>query len=178
MVAAHTIGFVIAIPNARQRARELAATGHSYWSIAVAVAVIASTAALVAAFGRGRHSGPVRISARRRLGQWTALSAWQVVAFAAMEVSERLEVGEPLHALLDERAFRVGVTLQLVVAAIAIALLALAECAGSLVVRVGRAGHRVVTAPALRVRIAAACARGRVASLDRAARAPPAAATL
>jgi hypothetical protein len=180
VVAAHTIGFVLAIPDARARARELAATGHDYWSIAVAVAVIASSAALVAAFGRGRRTIARRVGAsgRGRLAQWAALSAWQIVAFSAMEVTERLEVGESLRALLDERAFRFGLALQLVVAAIAIALLAIAECAGTLVVRVGRSPRAVVIAPTRRFTASHARLHERIIRGDRAARAPPVAASL
>jgi hypothetical protein len=183
VVAAHTIGFVLAIPNARARAHELAATGHDYWSVAVAVAVIASSAALVAAFGSGRRATPragtrAGASGPGRFGQWAALSAWQIVMFSAMEVTERLEVREPLHALLDERAFRIGLALQLVVAAIAIAVLAVAEYAGGLVVRVRRSPRAVVVASTHRLSAACAVLHERIIRSERAARAPPVGATL
>jgi hypothetical protein len=118
VVLAHWLAYVLAIPGAHARAQVLAASGHSYWVMAIKFAVVLGLAALGALFlrhldrsSRTWESGQEafsRIAAR--------LSLLQVMAFIAMEVTERLVVGAPVAHLFHHRLFLMGLALQLIVA--------------------------------------------------------------
>jgi hypothetical protein len=118
VVVAHWLAYVVAIPGAHARAQVLAASGHSYWVMAIKFAVVLGLAALGALFLRHLDRSPrtwesgqeafLRIAAR--------LSLLQVMAFIAMEVTERLVVGAPVAHLFHHRLFLMGLALQLIVA--------------------------------------------------------------
>jgi hypothetical protein len=118
VVLAHWLAYVVAIPGAHARAQVLAASGHSYWVMAIKFAVVLGLAALGALFLRHLDRSPrtwesgqeafSRIAAR--------LSLLQVMAFIAMEVTERLVVGAPVAHLFHHRLFLMGLALQLIVA--------------------------------------------------------------
>jgi hypothetical protein len=118
VVLAHWLAYVLAIPGADARAQVLAASGHSYWVMAIKFAVVLGLAALGALFLRHLDRSPrtwesgqeafSRIAAR--------LSLLQVMAFIAMEVTERLVVGAPVAHLFHHRLFLMGLALQLIVA--------------------------------------------------------------
>jgi hypothetical protein len=119
VVLAHWLAYVLAVPSAHERAEVLAASGHSYWVMAIKLAVVL----VLAAFGTLflQHAG--RPAREQELGREAfspiavRLSLLQVVAFAAMEVTERLVVGAPVAHLFHHRIFLMGLALQLIVAA-------------------------------------------------------------
>ncbi|HVL28065.1 MAG TPA: hypothetical protein VM390_07945, partial [Acidimicrobiales bacterium] len=131
VVVAHAGGYVAAFPAGARRDPHLEATGHGYWPVAVAVAVVAAGVALVLAATAGAARGasarppnPHRRVARR-------LAGWQVGAFVLLEVGERAVAGVPATELLASRAFWLGLALQLPVAVLAARLLLGAERAGA-----------------------------------------------
>jgi hypothetical protein len=118
VVLAHWLAYVLAIPAGHVRAEVLAASGHSYWVLAIKLAVVLGLAAFGTLFlqhvgGRSRGTEPEEepfslIAAR--------LSLLQVAAFTAMEVTERLMVGAPVAHMFHHRIFLMGLALQLIVA--------------------------------------------------------------
>jgi hypothetical protein len=118
VVLAHWLAYVLAIPAAHVRAEVLAASGHSYWVLAIKLAVVLGLAAFGTLFlqhvgGRSRGTEPEEepfslIAAR--------LSLLQVAAFTGMEVTERLMVGAPVAHMFHHRIFLMGLALQLIVA--------------------------------------------------------------
>jgi hypothetical protein len=118
VVLAHWLTYVLAIPATHARAEVLAASGHSYWVMAIKLAVVLGLAALGALFLR--HLGrPPRTweSGQETFSAIAArLSLLQVMAFTAMEVTERLVVGAPVAHLFHHRLFLMGLALQLIVA--------------------------------------------------------------
>jgi hypothetical protein len=116
----------------------LGATGHAYWTQAIAASVLglASLAAtLRRRFRAGRLSGPPQPGEHlgRLAGQ---LAGFQVAIYLVQEALERLEAGIPAHALLDGRLLGIGVAVQ---AAIALALAVLLTLAGRVAEAAGRA---------------------------------------
>jgi hypothetical protein len=118
VVLAHWLAYVLAIPGTHARMQVLAASGHSYWVMAIKFAVVLGLAAIGALFlrhldrsPRPWESGPETFSAIA-----ARLSLLQVMAFTAMEVTERLVVGAPVAHLFHHRLFLMGLALQLIVA--------------------------------------------------------------
>jgi hypothetical protein len=103
-VLAHWLAYVLAIPAAHTRAEVLAASGHSYWVMAIKLAVVLGLAALGALFLRHLGRPPSTWESGQEAFSAIAarLSLLQVTAFIAMEVTERL--------------FLMGLALQLIVA--------------------------------------------------------------
>jgi hypothetical protein len=118
VVLAHWLAYVLAIPAAHVRAEVLAASGHSYWVLAIKLAVVLGLAGFGTLFlqhvgGRSRGTEPEEepfslIAAH--------LSLLQVAAFTAMEVTERLMVDAPVAHMFHHRIFLMGLALQLIVA--------------------------------------------------------------
>jgi hypothetical protein len=138
VVLAHWLAYVLAIPAAHVRAEVLAASGHSYWVLGVKLAVVLGLAAFGTAFLR--HVGRVAPGGESGRDAFspiaTRLIFLQVIAFTAMEVTERLVVGAPLAHLFHHRIFLMGLALQLIVGA-----------AGALLLLwLGRAAERVAEA--------------------------------
>jgi hypothetical protein len=127
VVVAHAVDYVVVYPEANERAAQLHATGHTYWSVAVVAAVAAAVVAmLVAAWWGGRRArGAPR--ARSEVTSLAWVLAWQVAAFAVMEAGERATAGLSPSALLSSRAFWFGLVLQLPVAWLATRLLRATE---------------------------------------------------
>src|SRR6266540_2344878 len=105
VVLAHWLGYVLAIPAAHARAEVLVASGHSYWVMAIKLAVVLGLAALGGLFLRHLGRPPRTWESRQEAFSATAarLSLLQVVAFTAMEVTERLVVGAPVAHLFHHR---------------------------------------------------------------------------
>ena len=121
VVAAHAIDYRIAYPDAVDRAHALAASGHGYWPLATSAAILGAGLAAAGAVVRGATGS-------RRRARGTELAAFQVTLFALIEVGERVAAGRSPAALphmLTERTFLLGVGVQLVLAAIVAAALAL-----------------------------------------------------
>ncbi len=85
----HTVAYRLLVPDAHSRALELAASGHGYLSGANALGLVAAIIVLAALFLGGvmrmHDAVPQHLAAR--------LIAFQVAAFLAMEVLERLASG-------------------------------------------------------------------------------------
>lgn len=141
VVLAHWLAYVLAIPAAHARAEVLVASGHSYWIMAIKLAVVLGLAALGGLFLRHLGPPPPTWESRQEAFSATAarLSLLQVVAFIAMEVTERLVVGAPVAHLFHHRLFLMGLALQLIVAAAgALLLLWLSQTAERVVQALGR----------------------------------------
>jgi hypothetical protein len=135
VVVAHAIDYGLVFPDATVRRARLEATGHGYWSVAVAMAVVAGALAVAAAVARGAE--------RHRRDQPTAgldpliLAAWMGATFLALEVVERLVAGAPAASLVRPE-IGVGLLLQAVVAFAAARLLGAVERATERAVAAGR----------------------------------------
>jgi hypothetical protein len=118
VVLAHWLAYVLAIPGAHARAQVLAASGHSYWVMAIKFAVVLGLAGLGALFLRHLDRPPRTWESGQEAFSAIAarLSLLQVMAFIAMEVTERLVVGAPVAHLFHHRLFLMGLALQLIVA--------------------------------------------------------------
>jgi hypothetical protein len=124
VLVGHWLAYVLAVPDPAARAGILAASGHTYWLLAVklaAVLAIVGLGTLVLRHLSSRASDadqpertPLSLIAAK-------LCAIQVLAFTGMEVAERVAVGAPLGHLFDHRIFLVGLAVQVLV-----------SCAGAL----------------------------------------------
>jgi hypothetical protein len=135
VVVAHAAAYLLAYRNGGERAHELQATGHGYWSLAVVLAAVAGAAVTTAAVRRGATRTPTPIPLLPLIGAQLAL-------FAGAEVVERAAVGVSPAVLAHSPEFVVGLCLQLVVAVAARLLLRGAEVLGA---RLG--GRRPALAP-------------------------------
>ena len=100
---AHTLIYLVKVPDTRARAAVLAATGHGYWSVAVAAAIVLGLVAVGATVARHFRRGagaaappavPDRID---QLGFRLALL--QSAIFVVQEAIERLAAGDPIGNL-------------------------------------------------------------------------------
>jgi hypothetical protein len=110
VLAGHTVVYRLLLPDAHARAAALAATGHGYLAGAGAIATVAIVAALAVAFLGGVLRAP--IVHRGLVGRRVA--AFQVTAFVAMEVVERLASGATGHGLTA--VLLVGLPVQIAIA--------------------------------------------------------------
>jgi hypothetical protein len=138
-VVGHMVAYVLAVPSPTVRVALLGATGHAYWTQAIAAASVLGLASLAATLRRrfraGRLSEPPQPG--ERLGRVVAqLAGFQVAIYLVQEALERLEAGIPAPALLDGRLLGIGVVVQ---AAIALALAVLLTLAGRVAEAAGRA---------------------------------------
>ena len=138
-VVGHMVAYALAVPSPTVRVALLGATGHAYWTQAIAAASVLGLASLAATLRRrfraGRLSGPPQPA--ERLGRLAAqLAGFQVAIYLVQETLERLEVGVPARALLDVRLLVIGVAVQ---GAIALALAVLLAAAGRVAEAAGRA---------------------------------------
>ena len=106
------VAYVLAVPSPTVRVALLGATGHAYWTAAIAAAVVLGLASLAATLRRrfraGRLSGPPQPG--EHLGRLAAqLAGFQVAIYLVQEVLERLEAGIAPHALFAGRVLPVGV---------------------------------------------------------------------
>jgi hypothetical protein len=119
-VAGHMVAYVLAVPQPTARVALLGATGHAYWSAAIAAAVVLGLASLATTllgrFRAGLAAGqPQPGESAARLARH--LAGFQVAIYLVQEALERLEVGVPPHALLAGRVLPVGVVVQVAIAA-------------------------------------------------------------
>jgi hypothetical protein len=138
-VVGHMVAYVLAVPSPTVRVALLGATGHAYWTAAIAAAVVLGLASLAATLGRrfraGLVSGPPQPG--EHLARVAAqLAGFQVAIYLVQETLERLEVGIPAHTLLDGRLLVTGVVVQM---AIAVVLAVLLTVVGRVAEAVGRA---------------------------------------
>jgi hypothetical protein len=126
MMAGHWLAYVIAVPRTSLRVRVLAESGHSYWMIAVQIAlgmgllslgILAARRILDASEDRHVAGRPGPPSGAR-------LALLQVALFTVVEVVERLGGGQPVGSMFQHHVFLAGVVIQCLVALAIAALLA------------------------------------------------------
>jgi hypothetical protein len=125
ILAGHWIAYVLAFPGSVMRAHVLHDTGHSYWDVAVKVAVLALVVGLTSVVGRHLRARDPDSDPQHRV----SFLAWrliviQVLGFALMEIGERLAAGAPVGDLFLHEVFLVGLALQVLIAVAGAALLA------------------------------------------------------
>jgi hypothetical protein len=138
-VVGHMVAYVLAVPSPTVRVALLGATGHAYWTAAIAAASVLGLASLAATLGRRVRAGLLasRPQPSDRLGRVAGqLAGFQLAIYLVQETLERLEVGIPAHALLDGRLLVTGVAVQM---AIAVVLAVLLAVVGRVAEAVGRA---------------------------------------
>jgi hypothetical protein len=138
-VVGHMVAYGLAVPSPTVRVALLGATGHAYWTAAIAAAVVLGLASLATTLQRRFRAGLLasRPQPGERLGRVAAqLAGFQVAIYLVQETLERLEVGIPAHALLDGRLLVTGVVVQ---TAIAVVLAVLLTVVGRVAEAVGRA---------------------------------------
>ncbi len=110
VLVGHALTYLVLVPDAHARTAELAATGHTYLGGANALGLVAAIAALSALFFWGLAGADDRAPR-----VYERLAAFQLTAFAAMEILERLGSGAGLRHLVPTLA--VGLPVQILVAA-------------------------------------------------------------
>lgn len=116
VLAGHWLTYVLVDPHVHQRTTELASTGHAYLGLANDLGLIAALVALSTIF-LGGLTGHER--KRPSLRTLTArLATFQVLAFAAMELLERMSAGAPVAGVMHHAILPVGLTIQVVIAAL------------------------------------------------------------
>jgi hypothetical protein len=138
-VVGHMVAYVVAVPSPTVRVALLGATGHAYWTAAIAAAVVLGLASLAATLGRRFRAGLLASHPQPadRLGRVaTQLAGFQLAIYLVQETLERLEAGIPPHALLDGRLLLTGVVVQ---SAIALLLAVVLAAAGRAAEAAGRA---------------------------------------
>jgi hypothetical protein len=146
-VVGHMLAYVLAVPSPTVRVALLGATGHAYWTAAIAAASVLGLASLAATLRRRFRAGLLagRPGPAERLGPVAGqLAGLQVAIYLVQEALERLEAGVPPQALLDGRLLGTGVLVQ---AAIALLLAVLVTLAGRAAEAVGRALRRSARRP-------------------------------
>jgi hypothetical protein len=142
VVLGHWLAYSLAVPAPTLRAEILAASGHSYWLLAMKAALVLGLVALGTVLIR--HLG-ARVRGEQAVAEtlpWLAarLAGLQVLAFTAMEVTERIAAHQAAGQMFRHHIFLLGVAVQLAVAvAVAFVLLWFA-----------RAARRIVSAIAIR----------------------------
>jgi hypothetical protein len=114
-ILGHWVAYLIAIPRSATRVRVLAESGHGYWLSAVQVAMALAAAGLAMVALRRLRGHAVEPSATFAFHR---LVLYQVTMFVAVEVVERLIVGQPVAQAFGHHVFFLGLLVQLVVAAL------------------------------------------------------------
>ena len=115
VVVAHTIAYLLAVPDPNLRAAFLFMTGHEGWSLVVAAAAGILTFGLSGFVISATTSNPrtetltVRSIAIR-------LAGLQVIGFMALEMAERLLDGRSIAELMTEPVVVIGLLIQFAVA--------------------------------------------------------------
>jgi hypothetical protein len=111
----HWLAYLIAVQNASVRDAILMDTGHSYLTLAVKLAFIATTVAFLSLLS------PSRLLSTAFVPTWwtlaVSLGLIQSGAFTAMEITERLVAGVPIAEMMAHGIFLLGIVVQLGLAA-------------------------------------------------------------
>ena len=175
-VVGHMLAYLLAVPEPSARVALLGATGHAYWTAAIAAAVVLGLASLASTVWRRFRAGldRTRLQPGQSVGRLAAqLAGFQLAIYVVQEVLERLEAGVAVQALLDGHLLTVGVVVQV---GIAVALAVLLTLAGRVAEAAGRALRRPLRRPlAMRGRVAALVAGwpSRLLAAGLGSRAPP-----
>lgn len=155
VVLGHIVVYALVHPDPANRADSLAASGHVYWPVAVALAAVGALLAvagvLLAAAGRGLSGANTRHSGVGIAGWLGRLAALQLALYGGMEIVERAAAGADLSALVGAPELRLGLVVQLVVALAMVAMLSLLDLVtermaasfGASVPCFPRAGHQL-----------------------------------
>jgi hypothetical protein len=141
-VIGHSIAYAVAVPNPGARLVLLATTGHTYWSTAIAVAVVCGLASVASSLLRQFRAGLLgtRQPPERSLGRLAGrLAMVQVGIYLVQETLERLAAGASPASLLHGRLLAAGVVAQLLVAVVLAVVL---RAAGLVAHSAGRALRR------------------------------------
>jgi hypothetical protein len=134
-LAGHALTYAWLIPGAAERASVLHATGHGYLANADGFAMVATFVSLAVVF-LGRLTGPADPVSFRSLV--TRVAGFQVLAFAAMEITERVHAGASLGDLT--RVLPAGTFVEIAVALlVAIVLRAVLRAAEIVAEAIGKA---------------------------------------
>jgi hypothetical protein len=145
LVGAHVVDYLVLVPNGAARHHVLIQTGHGYFGEAGVLAFAAAVIAVLAVASLGYRRGRDRTAEPPAMGlaaMARRLAALQVGGFLLMEVTERLAAGASTSHLVDPYVVT-GIVIQVVVAALAAAVLVLTESAAEIVGRI--LGERPVT---------------------------------
>ena len=112
VLAGHWLTYLVVAPLAGSRATILHQTGHSYLGMANDLALVAALAAMASMF-IAQLAGPA--PAGPLLGITGRVVRFQVCAFVALEVLERLTAGSPLSELIRSGILPIGVAAQVTV---------------------------------------------------------------
>ena len=154
VAAGHAVAYYLAVPGTAQRNTFLAQSGHSYWNIAVTVAILLELAGVLAVAVRHFRAGRAGTSSLRMSFPQLAcrMATMQVGAFGVLELAERARSGVPIGEMFHNHLFPIGVVIQLLVACAGALLLSwlarAAEAVGSLFRRGPAAGP---SAPGVRL---------------------------
>jgi hypothetical protein len=173
LLVGHAISYLLVVPDPNHRDLVLSRTGHGYLPAAGDAALILALAGMAALVVRA-WSERGREEPRTFASLASLLAIVQVVAFAGLEVLERLVAGAPLGDLIHEHLLVIGVAVQIAVALVgALALRWIASTAARIadLVPVRAALPR----PALAAAVPATpdLHRVRLAASARSVRAPP-----
>jgi hypothetical protein len=118
---AHTLIYLVKVPDTRARAAVLAATGHGYWSVAVAAAIVFGLVAVAATIARHfRHGAGAAVppALPDRVDQLgLRLALLQSAIFVVQEGIERLAAGAPVGTLAAAPSLLLtGIAVQVLVA--------------------------------------------------------------
>lgn len=122
VIGAHSLAYLIVVPDAHARRGLLEVTGHGYWPSIVAfgfVALVASFVILARRVASG-HFGASQAKESEPYGPLVLrLLMLQGAGFVTLEAIERVFLaGHPIGELATEPAFIIGVGLQIVVAVV------------------------------------------------------------
>jgi hypothetical protein len=141
------LAYLVVVPSPTVRVALLGATGHAYWTAAIAAASVLGLASVTSTLWRRFQLGldRTRPQAGQSLGRLAAqLAGLQLAIYVVQEVLERLEAGIPVASLLNGRLLLVGLVVQV---AIAVALAVLLAVAGRVAEAAGRALRRSLPRP-------------------------------
>jgi len=175
-VVGHMLAYLLAVPEPSARVALLGATGHAYWTAAIAAASVLGLASVATTVLRQFRAGLLRNRPPpgQSVGRLAAqLAVFQLAIYLVQEVLERLEAGVPLQALLDGHLLVVGVAVQV---AITVGLAVLLAAAGRVAEAAGRALRRSPPRPGpvgVRVVDLVAVSPSRLLAAGLGSRAPP-----
>ena len=141
-VAGHTLAYALYVPDPGTRLAVLASSGHTYWSAAVAAAMVLGLVSIgttvLSRFRAGLEPG--HLGAGEPLARLAVrLTLLQMTIYLVQEALERLAVGVPLNDAVDGRLVLSGVVIQILVA---VALAVLVTWVGRVAEVAGQAWRR------------------------------------
>jgi hypothetical protein len=151
VLGGHAADYAVAFPSSTQRNEVLRATGHGWLSLGAGLAGLLAAVvisgvlarAVVPLVGRGRSSTSL-------IGFALRLAGWQVLIFTSLEFAERLLHRAPVADLTHGPLLATGISVQLPVAVLVAAAVALLQlfCARAQPLRRCAVAPAVITLPA------------------------------